>query len=48
MCYFMHMFVFLKKSLRKIIGTTFLIGIILFNSSVAEDNDIKNQILYWC
>ena len=37
----MHMFVFLKKSLRKIIGSTFLIGIILFNYSVAEDNDIK-------
>ena len=35
------MFVFLKKSLRKIIGSTFLIGIILFNYSVAEDNDIK-------
>ncbi len=37
------MFVFLKKSLRKIISSTFLIGIILFyfNYSVAEDNDIK-------
>ena len=35
------MFIFFKESLRKIIGSTFLIGIILFNYSVAEDNDIK-------
>ena len=37
----MHMFVFLKKLSRKIIGSTFLIGIILFNYSVAEDNGIR-------
>ena len=31
----------LNKSLRKIIGSTYLIGIILFNYSVAADNDFK-------